>query len=90
LPHEAKKEKRKQKGNTKMTDRDYHARNLDALLDSLYTTLNNGYSAAMFDPKGKEEAMLSSLYSFLEEHITSGFVRVADKVRHNEKSEMAK
>ena len=73
-----------------MTDRDYHARNLDALLDSLYTTLNDGYSAAMFDPKGNEEAMLSSLYSFLEEHIINGLVRVADKVRHNEESEVEK
>lgn len=72
-----------------MTGRDYHAGNLDALLDSLYTTLKEGYPAAMIDPKGEEEAMLSSLCSFLEERITGGFVRVANKVRHNEESEAA-
>ena len=67
-----------------MTDKYYHAHNLDAYLDNLFTTLKDGYSTAMFDPVGEEEAILSRLFSFLEEHMNAeGFVRVSDKVRHN-------
>ena len=67
-----------------MTEKDYYAHNLDALVDNLYTTLKDGYSAAMFDPEGEEEAILSRFFSFLEEHMNAeGLVRISGKVRHN-------
>ena len=55
-----------------MKDKDYHAHSLDAHLDNLYTILRDGYSDAIFDPIGEEAAMLSQLFSFLEEHINAG------------------
>lgn len=66
-----------------MTPKDYHAHNLDALLDNLYTTLHDGYLAAMFDPETEEERFLASLFSGLEERMSGGNVRIADKVRHD-------
>ena len=68
-----------------MTEKDYHAHNLDALVDNLYTTLKDGYREALYCPEGNEEKTLSRLFSFLEKHVNAhGFVRVSGKVRHNE------